>query len=260
MSTFAGRNGGRFLDRNVKLSYNKNVKIFERVGAEALKTVKKRSAVPVYAIAVVWVLFTLFHGLVTVGDYALVILASVIVYFLMRHFFPTKVEQVKEEPKPAPGPEPRPAEDPEITALKTERDRAISEMRRLNESILDEKISRQIDHLERTTGKIFEAVIAKPEKKNQLRQFLNYYLPTTIKLLNAYDRADATGISGSNINTTKEKVEEMLTQIEGAFDRQLDALFRDEAMDISADIQVMETLMAQEGLSDGSGTIRLEGL
>lgn len=223
-----------------------------------MKTIKKRSVVPVYAVAVVWILFTFLHGLVTISDYILVILASLIAFFLFRHFFPTKVEQVQEEEKPEPWK--KPAEDPEIAALKAERDRAISEMRRLNDSIKDEGISRKIDHLEDTTTKIFDTVIAKPEKKKQIRQFLDYFLPTTIKLLNAYDRADSTGISGRNINATKEKVGEMLTRIEGAFDRQLDSLFREEAMDISADIRVMETLMAQEGLSDGPGSMPLEGL
>ena len=78
---------------------------------------------------------------------------------------------------------------------------------------------------------------------------MNYYLPTTIKLLNAYDRMDDTGISGSNIDTTKEKVERMMETIVVAFDRQLDALFGDEALDISTDITVMENLLKQEGLS-----------
>jgi 5-bromo-4-chloroindolyl phosphate hydrolysis protein len=217
-----------------------------------LKTRKKPSAIPVYAVAVIWVLFTLFHGLVTAADYALVLVASVIVYLLVRSFFPPKEVPVKEKKK-KPAEEmvpPETQEDPELAALRQERDRAITEMRRLNDNILDETISRQIDHLERTTGKIFDAVIEKPEKKGQIRQFMEYFLPTTIKLLNAYDRADSVGISGSNVNTTKAKVREMLTQIEGAFDRQLDNLFQEESLDIRSDIQVMETLMAQEGLTD----------
>jgi 5-bromo-4-chloroindolyl phosphate hydrolysis protein len=215
-----------------------------------LKTRKKPSVIPVYAVAVIWVLFTLFHGLVTAADYALVLVASVIAYLLMRSIFPPKevpVEEKKTVQKPV---QQEAQEDPELAALRKERDRAITEMRRLNDNILDETISRQIDHLERTTGKIFDAVIEKPEKKGQIRQFMEYFLPTTIKLLNAYDRADSAGISGSNVNTTKAKVREMLTQIEGAFDRQLDNLFQKESLDIRSDIQVMETLMAQEGLTD----------
>ena len=88
-----------------------------------------------------------------------------------------------------------------------------------------------------------------PEKLPQIRRFLNYFLPTTLKILNAYDRMDAVGISGDNIDTTKAKVEAMMGTIVKAFDKQLDSLFGAEAMDISTDITVMENLLAQEGLS-----------
>ena len=77
---------------------------------------------------------------------------------------------------------------------------------------------------------------------------MNYYLPTTLKLLNAYDRMDDTGISGDNISTTKQKVENMMDTIVKAYEKQLDALYGEEALDISTDITVMENLLAQEGL------------
>ena len=86
-------------------------------------------------------------------------------------------------------------------------------------------------------------------KKSQISRFMNYYLPTTLKLLNAYDRMDAAGVSGTNIDGTMGKIEAMMSTVVQAFDRQLDALFADEAMDISADITVMEQLLAQEGLT-----------
>lgn len=89
---------------------------------------------------------------------------------------------------------------------------------------------------------------AHPEKLSQIRKFTNYYLPTTLKLLNAYDRMDDTGISGSNIDTAMGKIGSALESIVTAFDRQLDALFADEALDISTDITVMEDLLRQEGL------------
>ena len=106
--------------------------------------------------------------------------------------------------------------------------------------------------MEEVTGKIIGHVIEKPEKKPQISRFLDYFLPTTIKLLNAYDRMDDTGISGSNIDATKVKVEQMLDTLCSAFDKQLDSLFGQEALDISTDITVMENLLAQEGLSSGS--------
>ena len=91
-------------------------------------------------------------------------------------------------------------------------------------------------------------MVDKPQKLPQIRRFLDYYLPTTLKILNAYDRMDAAGISGSNIDATKDKVETMMDTIVAAYDKQLDALFGEEALDISTDITVMENLLAREGL------------
>ena len=118
-------------------------------------------------------------------------------------------------------------------------------------------ISAQIDHLEEVTRKIIDQVVAQPQKLPQIRRFLDYYLPTTLKILNAYDRMDAVGVAGDNISSTKERVERMMGTIVKAFDKQLDALFGAEAMDISTDITVMENLLAQEGLAgDGKKTTK----
>ena len=108
----------------------------------------------------------------------------------------------------------------------------------------------EIERLETTTQKIIGVVVEKPEKLSQISRFLNYYLPTTLKLLNAYDRMDAAGVSGINIDGTKGKIEDMMETICKAFDKQLDALFGDEALDISADITVLEQMLQQEGLGD----------
>ena len=136
-----------------------------------------------------------------------------------------------------------------MAALIKERDRAVSEMRRLNDNIHDPRLSQQIDHLEEVTGKIVDQVVSQPKKLPQIRRFMDYYLPTTLKLLNAYDRMDSTGIAGDNITATKDKVSAMMDTIVHAFDRQLDALFGEEALDISTDITVMENLLAREGLT-----------
>ena len=84
----------------------------------------------------------------------------------------------------------------------------------------------------------------------QIRRFLDYYLPTTLKLLNAYDRMSGTGVSGENIDTTLAKVEGMMRTIVAAFEKQLDSLYGAEALDISTDITVLENMMAREGLVD----------
>ena len=98
--------------------------------------------------------------------------------------------------------------------------------------------------------KIFDEVKRDPGKLPQIRKFMDYYLPTTLKLLNAYDRMSGAGVSGENIDTTLAKVEGMMRTIVAAFEKQLDSLYGAEALDISTDITVLENMMAQEGLTE----------
>ena len=127
---------------------------------------------------------------------------------------------------------------------------AIREMKRLDENIADPGISADIVRLEQVSARIFDEVRTHPEKLPQIRRFLDYYLPTTLKLLNAYDRMSGTGVSGENIDTTLAKVEGMMRTIVAAFEKQLDSLYGAEALDISTDITVLENMMAREGLVD----------
>ena len=218
-----------------------------------MTTQKRPSVLPIYLVGLVWLGYALLFPLHAPLHYGLCAISSFAAFVAGKAIFPDKVYQTPEAPKAeAKKTEPKPAEDPKTAALRKEKDRAISELRRLNDAIPDEKISAQIDHLEDVTGKIIGHVIEKPEKKTQISRFLDYFLPTTLKLLNAYDRMDSAGISGSNIDATKQKVETMLDTLCTAFDKQLDALFGDEALDISTDITVMENLLAQEGLSGGT--------
>ncbi len=222
--------------------------------------VKKRSVLPVYFIGGTWLLWSLFAPLYRPAHYIMAALVSFIAYNLGKMLFPDKGYEMQDTAQAAPEPQPRPQAapkqeakpkstgNPEIDALLVERDRAVSEMRRLNDSIEDPQISAQITHLETTTGKIIDAVAASPSKLPKIRKFMNYYLPTTLKLLNAYDRMDSTGVSGANIDGAKGKIEDMLDTICAAFTRLLDDLYGEEAMDISADIKVMEQMLAQEGL------------
>ncbi|MGN1004579.1 MAG: 5-bromo-4-chloroindolyl phosphate hydrolysis family protein [Oscillospiraceae bacterium] len=213
----------------------------------------KKSVAPIYAVAVLWLVWGLFFPLYKPFHFVLAAIASVAVFCLGKVIWPNKTyntpdPEPKQEEKAAEPAKPESTGNPEIDALIAERDRAVSEMHRLNDSIEDPTISAQIDRLESTTKKIIAQVVQNPDKLPQIRRFLNYYLPTTLKLLNAYDRADSAGISGTNIDGTKGKVSEMMDTIVTAFDKQLDALFGDEALDISTDITVMEQMLAREGI------------
>ena len=223
--------------------------------------VKKRSVLPIYFVGLTWLAWAWLLGLPLYRPthYIIVALLSVIAYHAGKMIFPDRGYEVQDAPpsahqaQPRPEPEtggkPKSTGNPEIDALLSERDRAVGEMRRLNASIEDPKISAQISRLEETTGKIIDTVAASPSKLPQIRKFMSYYLPTTLKLLNAYDRMDAAGVSGENISGTKEKVENIMGTIVSAFEKQLDGLFGADAMDISTDISVLETMLAREGLA-----------
>lgn len=219
--------------------------------------IRKRSVAPIYTVGVVWLAWALLLPLYRPLHYVAAAVVSLLVYALGRKVLwrdrvivtadPEPQEPPKEAPKAQPR-QPEPPKDPEVAALLAERDKAVSEMRRLNDSIEDPVISAQIDHLEEVTGKIIDHVAHNPQKRPQIRRFLDYYLPTTLKILNAYDRMDSAGVSGTNIDGTKGKIETMMTTLVAAFDKQLDALFGEEALDISTDITVLEQMLAREGL------------
>lgn len=207
----------------------------------------KQSVVPIYMVGGVWLASGLFFSLHRVTDFVVCGAVSAVAYVAGRALFPDKVYELPDQPEKKEE-KPKSTGNAEIDKLIAERDKALGEMRRLNEAIKDEKISGQIDHLEDVTRKIIDRVVAEPKKLSQIRKFMNYYLPTTLKILNAYDRMDSAGISGDNITTTKQKVEGMMDTIVQAYDKQLDALYGEEALDISTDITVMENLLAQEGI------------
>ena len=152
---------------------------------------------------------------------------------------------------------PAPEAEEEKTAeeIQKEEDDILREIRRINDEIPDEVMSAKIDRIEEITGKILAYQKQHPDRSGQLRSFLNYYLPTTLKILRAYAQLDAQGVEGENISATKARIEGMMDQVVAGFEKQLDKLFRDDAMDISSDVQVLENMLKKDGLSDDPGGI-----
>ena len=138
---------------------------------------------------------------------------------------------------------------PEIRKAINEGRQYVQKIRNANIEIPGEEISRKLDRLEEVTGKIFDYVETHPEKLPEIKKFSEYFLPTTLKLLDAYREFDYQPIRGENISTAKKEIEDTLDTINLAFENLLDDLFQDAAMDVSTDISVLETMLAQEGLS-----------
>jgi len=140
----------------------------------------------------------------------------------------------------------------ENTSKETESDdfgKIIFEIRRLNDEIADEQVSDRIYRIEEHTKNIFEYVTDHPESMPQIRTFMNYYLPTTLKLLESYSRIERVGVAGENMKQSKEKIESILDLLVIGFEQQVDQLFKNESIDISSDITVLEKMMQKDGLS-----------
>ena len=238
-------------------------------------TTKKFTAAPIYAAAAAWLLYALLFPLYRPAHFCGAAAATVIIFLAASVLCRSGLKKAAANEAHAAGEQKKAAAeakstaDPALEQMLRDGTLAIREMQRLDKNIRDEKISADIVHLEQTSEKIFAYVKEHPDQLGEIRRFMNYYLPTTLKLLNAYDRMSAQGVSGENLDASMKRIEQMLDTIPAAFDKQLDALFGKEALDISTDITVLENMMAQEGLtgdplksgtsapSDNSG-IRLE--
>ncbi|MBS6196389.1 MAG: 5-bromo-4-chloroindolyl phosphate hydrolysis family protein [Clostridiales bacterium] len=127
----------------------------------------------------------------------------------------------------------------------------ISFIRQCNDDIPGEEISMKLSRLELIITRIFEEVGKNPGLASDLRKFMSYYLPTTRKLINAYREMDREPIPSESIEKTKKEIEETLDTINQAFENLLNSFFKDRALDISSDISVLHTMLAQEGLTKG---------
>lgn len=136
----------------------------------------------------------------------------------------------------------------------------IRQIQRCNDEIPGEDISAKIDRMKHSVEMILSRAKKKPEMTEDLRRLMNYYLPTTVKLLNAYADLDRQGKTSENIDKSKKEIEETIDTLNDAFDRLFDDMFEDTSLDISTDAEVMKTLLKQEGLTGRKFTsdIRLE--
>lgn len=207
-----------------------------------MKQIVHKPVIPLYASGATWLLYALLFPLYRLSHFLLAASAAAVVGIVARIFCPSTVEEVPEKPETT--------GNPELDKMISDGQKAIAEMKRLDNNIADPTISAQIVRLQQLSEKIFAQVKQNPEKLPQIRKFMNYYLPTTLKILNAYDRMGEQGVAGENITSTMHKVESMMATIITAFEKQLDNLFGAEAMDISTDMVVLENMMAREGLSD----------
>jgi len=124
----------------------------------------------------------------------------------------------------------------------------IQQIRRLNDEIDDAAVSERIDRIEKVTVGILRILQERPERADDARRFMNYYLPATLKLLESYRLMEKQSYQGENIQAARRRIEAILDKLVTAAERQQDKLFAAEAMDVEAEIHVLETMMTSDGL------------
>lgn len=227
----------------------------------------KKTVSPIYAIGLVWLIYSIFFGFSGFGSLVKCGLLAWAIYMLVKNVTkkgsaksteespqPERREERKPEPQPEPKPDPKPEPEkstgnPELDAVIRQGRQSVKRIQELNDDIPDFKISAQLKQIEILTASIIDQVEKKEDKLKQVRQFMNYYLPTTIKLLEQYVQLQNVGLKGENITSGMQQIEDLLDKVIVAFQKQLDSLFERDVVDITADIQVMEQMMASQGLT-----------
>jgi 5-bromo-4-chloroindolyl phosphate hydrolysis protein len=207
-----------------------------------VKEIIHKSALPLYLTALVWVLYCLIFPVYKIWHFALLIVITVLSYELFAKLFPGKKEYIQLPQEPVS------TGDELIDALIEDGKRAVGEMKQLRDRIKNVQVQAKVDRIIELTEKIFNDVLEDKNDYKQIRRFADYFLPTTIKLLHEYDRMGQIGAVGENTSGTMQRIENVLDTTIKAYEKQLDALFADQAMDIETDIEVLKTLLKKEGL------------
>ena len=132
----------------------------------------------------------------------------------------------------------------------------LRQLRSLDERINDAAVSERIVAIEEVVGRILARAEEEPAVIAGLDRLTAYYLPTTVKLLDAYDRLEEEPIQGDNIASSRREIEHTLEVLHGAFEKLFDDTYQDLSLDVSADISVLHAVLAQEGLTEGPFDVR----
>ena len=199
-----------------------------------------RSAIPVYLCALTWILFGMLLPMYKLSSILLATGASIAVWLLAGRLFPGRV--VEEEVKPDSG-------DEEVNKQILEGRENLKSLRESAASISDEAVTAPLSRMIEAGDKIFKALEKNPRDSQQIRKFMNYYLPTSVKLLEHYKTLSAAG-AGENVQKSLASISGSLNMIAEAFEKQLDRLYADDQLDINAEISALETMMAADGLTE----------
>lgn len=219
-----------------------------------MQPVERRRALPVYIAAVVFAVYATFFPLYRFWHFLLAAAITAVAWLVADSLIKPVIEYTP-APEPEPEPEPEVSHGAEADAILAEAKTARREMEKLASAIGNTAITEKIAALAELSDNIAKDILADPADARQIKKFQSYFLPSTIGLLHAYDRMAAS--QGESASQAREKIAQMLDTEVRSFQKQLDALYKNDALDVDADIRVMQALLEREGLLEQDELHRL---
>lgn len=210
--------------------------------------VKKKSALPLWICAAVWILAALFYPMYRILDIAIVAVASLLAWFITWLIAP-EFKEYYEVPRPSSG-------DRDVDALCQQIEKEASYIQSAAELLpaSREVFAGRLRSISDTLGKISKNLQEDPSDLQDCRRLANYYLPEIRKLCDKY--VFLVGQSHGDTDKTKnhaqleEKIEDTFAGIDSALQKQLDTLYENDHLDIATDIEVLNQMLCRDGLSD----------
>lgn len=204
-----------------------------------------KSAMPIYCAAVIWLVMGLILPIYKLWAILVTLVISAAAAIVLKKVFPGR--DIEIEKKAASG-------NADVDRQIEEGRTTLKRLHEANVAIPDEKISACIERMENAGAAIFDALEKDVSKANQVRRFMNYYLPTADKLLTHY--RELSGVArGENVAAALGSIDNSMEMIAVAFEKQLDALYKDSALDIETDIDVLETMIQADGHTQQGSTM-----
>ena len=234
------------MNLNHKESKIKTYKVGEQMPINDIryKTIEKKTGIAFISSGLAWFIYAMFFPMYRITDFAIITVISIIVFIVVDIFAPKKIIRIELKNEPI------------ITGIPTADEMLkigyefIDEIELINQAIINTTIKDKVDKIIDLFTKVLQQIKNDPNDAKNIKQFMNYYLPTISKLLNYYATFEKQQIEGANITASKDKISDLLDTAITAFKKALDSMFADEALDIATDITGMENMLATRGLTD----------
>ena len=175
----------------------------------------------------------------SLAGYVLCTAAGALGFFVGRALFPDRVVEVERGPRSG---------SVDVDALILEARGQLERIARANDIIADESLSARIADIEQIGRQMLLRLEEQPNMLASLRTFLRYYLPATLKLLDARAKLENEVAAGQSAAIAA-KIEDAVANVQSAFHKQLDALNEYRFINLESEMDVLADMLRADGLT-----------